>query len=66
MVFVLLVVQSSLKILNEAAIISFIRRDRPRINHSCLIEKNKGKDLAENVLPATEDEFDGRAAASKI
>jgi hypothetical protein len=65
MVFVLLVVQSSLKILNEAPIINFIRRDRPRINHSCLMKK-KRKYLARNLLSDTEDESDDRAASSKI
>jgi len=66
MVFVLLDVQSYLKILNEASIINFIRRDRPKINHSCLMKKKIRKDLAENVLSDTEDESDNRAAASKI
>ena len=65
MVCVLLVVQSSLKILNEAAIISFIGIDL-ELTILAWLQKNKGKDLAENVLSATEDEFDGRAAASKI
>jgi hypothetical protein len=56
MVLVLLVVQNSLKILNEAPFINFIRRNRPRINHSCLMKIKKQKDLAENVLSDTEDE----------
>jgi hypothetical protein len=51
MVFVLLVVQSSLKILNEAPFIIFIGRNRPRINHSCLMKKKKRKDLAEKFYP---------------
>jgi len=42
--------------ISEAPIINFIRRNRPRINHSCL----------RNVLSDTEDKSDGRAAASKI
>ena len=62
MVSVLLVVQKSLKILNEA-LINFIRRDRPKINHSCLMGKKKRKDLAENVLSYTEYESDDRAAS---
>jgi len=65
-VFVLLVVQRSLKILNEAPIIIFIRRDRPRTNHSCLLKKKKRIDLPENVLSETGDKSDDRAAASKI
>ena len=65
MVFVLLVVQSSLKILNEAPIINFIRRYRPR-TILALWKKKKRKDLAENVLFYAEDESDDRAAASKI
>jgi len=66
MVLVLLVVQNSLKILNEAPFINFIRRNRPRIIHSCLMKKKKRKDLAVNVLSDTEDESYGRAATSKI
>ncbi len=65
MVFVLLVVQSSLKILNETPIINFVRRDRPRINHSCLMKK-KTKIFSEKSLSDTEDESDDRAASSKI
>ena len=65
-VFVIVVVQNSLKIINEAPIINFIRKNRPRIDHSCLVKKKKRKDLAENILSDTEDESDDRAAASKI
>ena len=65
MVFVLLIVQSSLKILNEAPIINFIRRDRPRINHSCLMKKKETKRFSGKVLSDTEDESGGRAAASR-
>jgi len=61
MVFVLLVIQSSLKILNEAPFINFIRRNRHIL---VWWKKKKQKDLAENVLSDTES--DGRAAASKI
>jgi len=66
MVFVHLVVQSSLKILNEAPIINFIRREDLELIILAWWKKKKRKDLAENFLSEIEDESDDRDAASKI